>query len=69
MISRRLASYGRSFAAHGSQSEAGFLFFKSEKELAAERAKGFAELKALRKKAKLAKLAKKSKKAKQADRN
>ncbi len=47
-----------------SQSEAAFLFFKSEKELAAERTQGLAELKALRKKAKLAKLVKKGKKGK-----
>ncbi len=50
-----------------SQSEAAFLFFKSEKELAAERTKGLAELKALRKKAKLAKLVKKGKKGKLSD--
>lgn len=62
MISRRLLLTGAASLFMASQSEAAFLFFKSEKELANERAKGFAELKTLRKKAKLAK---KSKKAKQ----
>jgi lipoprotein-anchoring transpeptidase ErfK/SrfK len=65
MISRRLLLTGAASLIMASQSEAAFLFFKSEKELAAERAKGLAELKALRKKAKLAKAAKKSKKVKQ----
>ena len=65
MISRRLLLTGAASLIMASQSEAAFLFFKSEKELAAERAEGLAELKALRKKAKLAKAAKKSKKVKQ----
>ncbi len=65
MISRRLLLTGAASLIMASQSEAAFLFLKSEKELAAERAKGLAELKALRKKAKLAKAAKKSKKVKQ----
>ena len=64
MISRRLLLTGAASLLMASQSEAAFLFFKSEKELAAERTKGLAELKALRKKAKLVKLAKKGKKAK-----
>ncbi len=65
MISRRLLLTGAASLFMASQSEAAFLFFKSEKELAAERTKGFAELKALRKKAKIAKAGKKNKKIKQ----
>ncbi len=61
MISRRLLLTGAASLLMASQSEAAFLFFKSEKELAAERAAGLTELKALRKKAKLAKKGKKAK--------
>jgi lipoprotein-anchoring transpeptidase ErfK/SrfK len=63
MISRRWLLTGAATLLTISPSNAGFLFFKSEKELAAERAKDLGELKALRKKAKLAKASKK--KAKQ----
>lgn len=65
MISRRLLLTGAASLLMASQSEAAFLFFKSEKDLAAERTKGLAELKALRKKAKIAKAGKKNKKIKQ----
>lgn len=65
MISRRLLLTGAASLLMASHSQAAFLFFKSEKELAAERTAGLTELKALRKKAKLAKAAKKGKKAKQ----
>jgi lipoprotein-anchoring transpeptidase ErfK/SrfK len=63
MISRRLLLTGAASLLTISPSNAGFLFFKSEKELAEERAKDLGELKALRKKAKVAKATKK--KAKQ----
>ncbi len=50
MISRRLLLTGAASVLMVSPSKAGFLFFKSEAEVADERSKGLAELKALRKK-------------------
>ncbi len=63
MISRRLLLTAAASLISITPSNAAFLFFKSEKELAEERAKDLGELKALRKKAKIAKASKK--KAKQ----
>jgi lipoprotein-anchoring transpeptidase ErfK/SrfK len=60
MISRRLLLSGAASLLMVSQSQA-ISLFASEAERAAERAEGFAELKALRKKARLAKKAKKAK--------
>jgi lipoprotein-anchoring transpeptidase ErfK/SrfK len=62
MISRRWLLTGAASLLTVSPSNAGFLFFKSEKEMAEERAKNLGELKALRKKAKLAKATKKKSK-------
>lgn len=62
MISRRFLFTGVASLLAITPSNAAFLFFKSEKELAAERAANLGELKALRKKVKLAKGSKKAKK-------
>lgn len=62
MLSRRLLLAGVAALVSATPSNAAFLFFSNDKELADKRAKDLAELKALRKKAKLAA---KSKKAKQ----
>jgi hypothetical protein len=60
MISRRLLLTGAASVLMVSPSKAGFLFFKSEAEVADERSKGLAELKALRKKVKLSAKSKKA---------
>jgi lipoprotein-anchoring transpeptidase ErfK/SrfK len=62
MISRRLLLAGVAALVSTTNSNAAFLFFKDDKQMAEQRAKDLGELKALRKKAKLAA---KSKKAKQ----